>query len=946
MFPWLHGELLTCTFLLHQVVYLEIIALFSLFTCVVYVKGLNRIDDCLLKWLAEYTLAHPWRFVYLENVDLSWNYSENRDRCVFLGNLDSHRARRLGELTSSHSRKFRPVHEVNNHSDTLPSSAQWSNITKMVAEFCRDKYKYDPHMQAEESADQQRIRDWFSATPASCPSSLSDPYSTTIVTRMRCFPVTVTLLVSPPGAGKTEFVTKSLEKEVGMALKYFDGSSDILVKTALEDALNRRINLTKRTGRKLLVVDEYHMLSESHKRDLFYWLRGKLVNLHVLLIANRHDRNDEELLRGCSVEVDGGQFGADTAVSKPLQVRLDKAKIIEVAEIRQCRHKENIARWLLCSRLIFGEESISLRAILPLESILNKYHRDDFRECRAALAEYLAGKVPTISHRTALEFADAYCARLRDPASAPIATLCGVLVSYAWLDWEDRAYSYPAMMKELPRNFRYPPAVRLAFWCSYIHCCFQHTEGLRTAATDLGPLFQSQLVDQVGFPFQLEEPCTESQLSRGYAFSWEGDCSSLTALRDAVQRGHSIDWQVVAKQEWEPHGIADVNGLGLLLSTVADAEKCLRHIPKDKLGGLLNGSQGKEVVTLAKFVMKYGELLLPQVDDMVTAFAAVRKDDNLFFRAFWTRLRHDPNLSTSEDFCKAMRDSVFNQTYQLDGPLLLLEALKWVKTCSMSYKIVSGDVRERTAVLQRLLVTVTEYIFTARQNTIQIDYQSVWTGFYAPLFEYVHSLRVEAGAAEGVMMSNNHVRRVLLSIRGGSDANWPIYIKQLYNVLKAKAQASDIDDLWGNPELRPLLLDWDDKTDNMQTACIDEAVVAGILRIKSGTLNLEVQKQLLLRPCIFPAQVQEPRAYMFMDAVSEIPNRDDLMLVRSMWMRAEIKVLSERSTNLGTNAWLSCPTATQDSRIPVRHTVQQMGSAQSIQVTSLFDQEYGQCDDQ
>lgn len=32
-----------------QVVYLEIIKLFSLFTCVVYVKGLTRIEDPLLK---------------------------------------------------------------------------------------------------------------------------------------------------------------------------------------------------------------------------------------------------------------------------------------------------------------------------------------------------------------------------------------------------------------------------------------------------------------------------------------------------------------------------------------------------------------------------------------------------------------------------------------------------------------------------------------------------------------------------------------------------------------------------------------------------------------------------------------------------------------------------------------------------------------------------------
>jgi len=49
----------------------------------VYVTGLDDIDDALLKWLAEYTKAHPWRFVYLENTQTSWNFSENRDRCVY-----------------------------------------------------------------------------------------------------------------------------------------------------------------------------------------------------------------------------------------------------------------------------------------------------------------------------------------------------------------------------------------------------------------------------------------------------------------------------------------------------------------------------------------------------------------------------------------------------------------------------------------------------------------------------------------------------------------------------------------------------------------------------------------------------------------------------------------------------------------------------------------------
>lgn len=118
-------------------------------------------------------------------------------------------------------------------------------------------------------------------------------------------------------------------------------------------------------------------------------------------------------------------------------------------------------------------------------------------------------------------------------------------------------------------------------------------------------------------------------------------------------------------------------------------------------------------------------------------------------------------------------------------------------------KVVSGDVRERTLVLKHLLVSCTTYISQ--------DYGELWTGFYAPLLEYVHTLRVEAGVAEGVLMDSDTIRRVLASIRGGPDANWPVYIRQLYNVLKERGQASDIDDLWNNRELRPLLLAGDDR---------------------------------------------------------------------------------------------------------------------------------------
>lgn len=38
----------------------------------------------------------------------------------------------------------------------------------------------------------------------------------------------------------------------------------------------------------------------------------------------------------------------------------------------------------------------------------------------------------------------------------------------------------------------------------------------------------------------------------------------------------------------------------------------------------------------------------------------------------------------------------------------------------------------------------------------------------------------------------------------------------------------------------------------MTSSCVDDAVINGILRITSGSLNVEVQKRLLLTPCVFP----------------------------------------------------------------------------------------------
>lgn len=47
------------------------------------------------------------------------------------------------------------MHEVTAHSDVLPSSEQWGNVTAMVNGFCRQKYRYDPQQPAQGEAEQR-----------------------------------------------------------------------------------------------------------------------------------------------------------------------------------------------------------------------------------------------------------------------------------------------------------------------------------------------------------------------------------------------------------------------------------------------------------------------------------------------------------------------------------------------------------------------------------------------------------------------------------------------------------------------------------------------------------------------------------------------------------------------------------------------------------------------
>ncbi|CAL1147994.1 unnamed protein product [Cladocopium goreaui] len=104
---------------------------------------------------------------------------------------------------------------------------------------------------------------------------------------------------------------------------------------------------------------------ERHKDELFEWVRAKLGSeLRVVLIANRSDSKDRERLEQIR------PTGASQVKVALLQTRLSRLRIQQVMESRGNaeRWRPAICDWLVASRLLFGEESVSLRLCDTLEA--------------------------------------------------------------------------------------------------------------------------------------------------------------------------------------------------------------------------------------------------------------------------------------------------------------------------------------------------------------------------------------------------------------------------------------------------------------------------------------------------------------------------------------------------------------------------------------------------
>jgi hypothetical protein len=594
--------------------YLSIIGHFSTFTWLVYVTGLDQIDDALLKWLAEYTKAHPWRFVYLENTQTSWNFAENRDRCIYTRAPPpvERNIRTEAHLKNPEVSQLRPTHiqwyprvavhcrEEGFTEDSVSTCTDWDVMVRFTRSFFRNAA-------ARPSADEARADrgrevggdgDTWSAAgnEADAPH---DDYRAVIRRIFRDSDQCVVLLCSPPGAGKSHFsneLAEMLKRRHSIGRAFIDGSDDRFVDMSLTEIL--AVELPDPTKSQFLIVDEFHMLKEHHKQDLFAWIEANGRRLHVLLIANRKDANDEKLLE--ELRRKGASAGIHPDRVCQFTTRLGNTLLREVMRKRgtDAQTQDRIRRWMHCARCLFGGEAVSLRNIKGLEDRLRV--ADERLMPADELVNLLLDKVPTVSETTAREFVTAFLASLdgqeraggdhggdglassvkcvahkvKGPVSLMVqAALLTEHCDLVGMDFPDFVSS------GLQRAYDAPPSLRIAAWC----CHMRARAGQPSAAAALPWMdvpacaFQAVLVDQCGFPLQLEEAgARRLLLADGPAFSWGGDYSRMRDIIDAVRHGHSVDWADVHDRCWRCEPVQDGRELVELLSVCTSPGKvCL-----------------------------------------------------------------------------------------------------------------------------------------------------------------------------------------------------------------------------------------------------------------------------------------------------------------------------------------------------------------------------------
>jgi len=385
----------------------------------------------------------------------------------------------------------------------------------------------------------------------------------------------------------------------------FDCSDDRLVLQSLSDLLDQTFSGQATDRQALLVADEFHLLNQRQKAELFAWFSPNLAWLRVVLIGNRILRVDKLLMD--QLQASQTQFGAGVDGSKRsvVLVKTVTAVLTPSGMMGTCADDNRIDRssknytmlraWFQVLLLLFGPHALSLRAA--------------FQMCDA---------VATLPHTAESE---AYLDRLRDHLATTMPLLsavscCVVAETFLEFDWHGDEPTWSSLWSPNTKSLLYNlvTAAVVAAWgasrsaamgpapCFVDFCSTQARQRWRpedrarawiqrmSDAFTPGIVNPQNLstvtyvwVDQDPFPYIVEPHSLPATVVAGdaetghLAVGISCHFQDLSRLQHLLVHNQPVNW-VECESQWRKHPITDLEAFEQLLQDAANKLLCLEAV--------------------------------------------------------------------------------------------------------------------------------------------------------------------------------------------------------------------------------------------------------------------------------------------------------------------------------------------------------------------------------
>ncbi|CUG91986.1 Hypothetical protein, putative [Bodo saltans] len=533
---------------------------------VVYGYKEQTMSDTLLKWLCEYTFRYPWRFFILVGCDTTQNLPENRDRVT----------------------------------NFVPPKYQRSCITHSIEKRHQSWTGYVDYIPVGEKGHTERSCSWSQDVENIIGK---DKHSRVLIH-----------LISPPGAGKSTLVDKlSSNKGLGAFVK-FDCSDDRLVEEALQTLLNMSLAREVSATNIVLVADEYHMLPERKKIEFMQWASGKLQHMKIIMIANRSDPLDVELITKLKED-----YPESKETITHIEGRISVRKVEEVIR-NKYSHSSSVTdqarsfyTFLSTLRGIFGDEAVSLRleSLFPRVNTSQKVDNFDLvtklQDKLILFGGFFVSAVLTYYEQISV-MVDAETFLMNDAErttkimelyrkqfkGSPIklivftAMLVPLILYRSDLDTDqlcDKVLSYKDVVESTGSLRHAPTVVRLTIWARYVVLFATESRLSDEETTEILNTFRKLvLIDFPDFPIiEGENSFTLCSLSQQRTtFDQHDNLTDLNWIRRTLTRRVGVDWDAV-KKTWANTAVTDSQSLCTIIAQAGPSTVFMSMTPSNVL---------------------------------------------------------------------------------------------------------------------------------------------------------------------------------------------------------------------------------------------------------------------------------------------------------------------------------------------------------------------------